>query len=134
LLDTCVLIDLVPGTWPAIDQRFGEARLADEGLMLSTVSILEFRYGAERSRRREGQLEALRRIMTSVEIADFNEDDAVSAAAIKAALAAQGRMIGPYDLMIAGQAMARGWTIVTSNAREFACVEGLAVEDWRLPA
>lgn len=102
--------------------------------MLSTVSILEFRYGAERSRRREGQLEALRRIMTAVEVADFNEDDAVSAAAIKAGLTAQGRMIGPYDLMIAGQAMSRGWTLVTSNAREFARVEGIIIEDWRAPA
>jgi tRNA(fMet)-specific endonuclease VapC len=134
LLDTCVLIDLIPGTWPLIDQRFGEARLASEGLMLSTVSVLEFRYGAERSRRREGQLEGLRRIMTAVDIAEFGEADAVAAASAKAALAAQGRMIGPYDLMIAGQALARGWALVTSNAREFARVDGLTVEDWRAPA
>jgi tRNA(fMet)-specific endonuclease VapC len=133
LLDTCVLIDLIPGTWPAIDQRFGEARIANESLMLSTVSILEFRYGAERSPRREGQLEALRRIMTTVEVADFNEDDAMAAATIKVVLAERGRMIGPYDLMIAGQAIARGWTLVTSNAREFARVEGLIIEDWRSP-
>jgi tRNA(fMet)-specific endonuclease VapC len=72
--------------------------------------------------------------MTAVDIAEFDEADAVAAASAKAALAAQGRMIGPYDLMIAGQALARGWTLVTSNAREFARVDGLTVEDWRAPA
>ncbi|HLI67079.1 MAG TPA: PIN domain-containing protein [Caulobacteraceae bacterium] len=134
LLDTCVLIDLVPGSFASVDRRFGEALTAARPLMLSAVSIFEFRFGAERSRDRAAQLEGLSRIMSVVEIAAFDESDAVAAATIKAALAAAGRMIGPYDLLIAGQALARGWTLVTSNAREFARVEGLAVEDWRAEA
>ena len=38
--------------------------------------------------------------------------------------------IGPYDLLIAGQARARGLTLVTANSREFLRVKGLGCEDW----
>jgi tRNA(fMet)-specific endonuclease VapC len=38
--------------------------------------------------------------------------------------------IGPFDTLIAGQALARGMTLVTANMREFSRVEGLRLEDW----
>ena len=34
---------------------------------------------------------------------------------------------------IAGQARARGWTVVTENRREFDRVDGLTVIDWTEP-
>jgi tRNA(fMet)-specific endonuclease VapC len=40
-------------------------------------------------------------------------------------------MIGPYDVLIAGQAVARDMVLVTSNTSEFARVPGLRMEDWR---
>ena len=131
LLDTCVLIDLTIGRWSSVDRRFNEARTSSATLNLSTVSLFEFEYGLERSGRRQAHLEVFQRFRSVVEIADLNEDDAVAAAAVKARLAAQGEPIGPYDLLIAGQALARGWTLVTSNAREFERVAGLTIEDWR---
>jgi len=42
----------------------------------------------------------------------------------------QGTPIGGYDVLIAGQARARGLTLVTRNLREFGRVAGLSVEDW----
>ncbi|PZR07475.1 MAG: VapC toxin family PIN domain ribonuclease, partial [Azospirillum brasilense] len=39
-------------------------------------------------------------------------------------------VIGPYDLMIAGQARSRGLVVVTGNLSEFGRVEGLRCEDW----
>jgi tRNA(fMet)-specific endonuclease VapC len=45
-------------------------------------------------------------------------------------LKARGTPIGPYDTLIAGQAMARGLTLVTRNTREFERVVGLSVENW----
>ncbi len=57
--------------------------------------------------------------------------DARSAAVdeIRAALAAAGTPIGPYDVLIAGQAKARELVLVTSNAGDFNRVAGLRVED-----
>jgi tRNA(fMet)-specific endonuclease VapC len=39
--------------------------------------------------------------------------------------------IGPYDVLLAGHALALGATLVTHNTREFARVPGLTVEDWQ---
>jgi tRNA(fMet)-specific endonuclease VapC len=43
--------------------------------------------------------------------------------------------IGAYDILIAGQARARGLTLVTRNLREFERIPGLSSENWqdRLP-
>ena len=43
-------------------------------------------------------------------------------------------MIGPRDTQIAGLALSREWTLVTSNTREFSRVESLKIEDWTVPA
>ena len=61
---------------------------------------------------------------------DLDEQDARAAAEIRADLKRRGRIIGPYDILIAGQALARDLVVVTNNTREFARVEGLKIEDW----
>ena len=60
----------------------------------------------------------------------FDADDARQAAEIRVAMARAGTPIGPYDVLIAGQARARDLTLVTHNLREFTRVPGLRVEDW----
>lgn len=45
-------------------------------------------------------------------------------------MAAAGRPIGAYDVLIAGQALVRALTLVTHNTGEFQRVPGLRVEDW----
>lgn len=62
----------------------------------------------------------------------LDADDARQAAEIRATLASEGRPIGPYDLLIAGQARAKELTVVTRNLGEFARVPGLRVENWEV--
>ena len=45
-------------------------------------------------------------------------------------LESAGTPIGPYDLQIAAQGLARGLTVVTRSTGEFARVAGLRVTDW----
>lgn len=45
-------------------------------------------------------------------------------------LAKRGQMIGPYDLLIAAQALRLDRTLVTGNVREFSRVPGLRWVDW----
>ena len=40
------------------------------------------------------------------------------------------RPIGAYDALLAGQAVRRGFTLVTANVREFERVDDLMWEDW----
>ena len=51
-------------------------------------------------------------------------------AQIRAALAAKGTPIGPYDTMIAGHARSLALVLVTNNLREFERVEGLRTANW----
>jgi tRNA(fMet)-specific endonuclease VapC len=44
-----------------------------------------------------------------------------------------GRPIGAYDILIAGQAIARDLILVTANHREFGRIKGLRWEDWGRP-
>jgi len=62
----------------------------------------------------------------------FDADAAREAARIRAALEARGSMIGPYDVLLAGHAIAAGLTLVTDNTGEFTRVPGLAVENWTI--
>jgi tRNA(fMet)-specific endonuclease VapC len=64
----------------------------------------------------------------------FDADAAREAARIRAALEAQGSMIGPYDVLLAGHAIAAGLTLVTDNTGEFTRVAGVSVENWKVPA
>lgn len=75
-------------------------------------------------------MEAIARLLTDLEIEDFASADARAAAHQRLQLASRGTPIGPYDLLIAGQALARDLTLVTGNTREFGRIEGLRVEDW----
>jgi tRNA(fMet)-specific endonuclease VapC len=52
------------------------------------------------------------------------------AARIRVDLEKQGQPIGPYDLLIGGQALANGLVLVTSNVQEFKRVGGLKLESW----
>jgi virulence-associated protein VagC len=55
---------------------------------------------------------------------------AEKAASIRSDLERQGQSIGPYDLLIAGQALASGLTLATNNIQEFQRVGGLKLESW----
>jgi tRNA(fMet)-specific endonuclease VapC len=67
----------------------------------------------------------------AVQLLPLTVEDARVAGTIRAALRRRGTPIGPYDVLLAGCAMARGLTLVTANVRELGRVAGLAVETWR---
>lgn len=95
---------------------------------ISSIVIHELYYGAFKSARR---LENLMRVNAlRFPVLEFDRDDARCAGDIRARLSASGSPIGPYDVLIAGQALSRSLILVTRNGREFARVDGLKIEDW----
>jgi tRNA(fMet)-specific endonuclease VapC len=129
LLDSNAVIALIEGR-PSILAR-ARFRPTSE-LIISTIVMHELYFGAYRGNRTNKTLDILDQLQ--FEILDFTDDDARRAGEVRALLAERGTRIGPYDVLIAGQALARGLTLVTHNLREFQRVEGLAVEDWEAPA
>ena len=132
-LDTNVFIELIRNRNLNVRRNFEKA-LHDEHLVGSLIVVHELHYGADRHPRPDEEREAIRRTMVGVEVAPFDEGDMIATARVRADLAKRGRTIGAYDLLIAGQALARGWTVVTANTHEFARIDGLNVIDWTAPA
>lgn len=56
------------------------------------------------------------------------------AGGIRGLLESRGEMIGPYDVLLAAQALAANLTLVTANVQEFQRVPGLSLENWTLDA
>ena len=84
---------------------------------------------AYRSRQRTQNLARLEGLR--FEVLAFDNEDARRSAELRATLAASGTPIGPFDVLIAGQAQERGLTLVTHNTGEFARVTDLVAEDWQ---
>lgn len=128
LLDTNVVIALV-GRRSAELLRRVEASEPDS-LAISSIVAHELWYGAYRSQKVAFNLETLRLLFADLAIVDLDPEDARAAGEIRAELARQGMPIGPYDVLIVGQAKARNLTLVTNNTGEFSRVAGLSLEDW----
>ncbi|HVT02319.1 MAG TPA: PIN domain-containing protein, partial [Thermoanaerobaculia bacterium] len=88
----------------------------------------ELYYGAFKSQRKTRNVDLVDALQ--FEVLEFDQDDAKQAGEVRALLAARGTPIGPYDVLIAGQARARKLILVTRNTGEFARVPDLRVEDW----
>jgi tRNA(fMet)-specific endonuclease VapC len=95
---------------------------------LSVIVLHELYAGAFGSNRRARSLETI--LELDLPLLHFDADDARAAGEIKAQLKRRGTPIGHNDILIAGQARARGLTVVTRNVGEFRRVEGLQVEAW----
>jgi len=102
--------------------------VATQDIALSTIVRFELFYGAANSSRREQNMHNVMQLQFPV--LPFEDEDALRAAEIRAALRSIGTPIGPYDVLIAGQALARDLTLVTRNTREFERVEGLRLQNW----
>ena len=97
---------------------------------VSSIVAHELYFGAYKSQKVDFNLETLRLLFIDIVILDFDREDARAAGDIRADLKRQGMPIGPYDVLIAGQALARGLPLVTNNTAEFERIVGLRLEDW----
>lgn len=129
LLDANAVIAALNEPAGTVSRRLHACVPADVGV--SAIVMHELWFGAFKSQRRERNLalvDALR-----FEVLPLDTEDARHAGEIRALLALRGTPIGAYDILIAGQARARGLTLVTRNLREFDRVPGLLVENWQDP-
>jgi tRNA(fMet)-specific endonuclease VapC len=127
LLDANVVIGLLNDANSKLAQRARRERPAE--IAISAIVAHELFYGAFKSRRAAHNV-ALVDALQFVVI-DFDKEDARQAGEVRALLASMATPIGPYDVLIAGQAKARNLTLVTHNTDEFGRVPGLRLDDWQ---
>jgi tRNA(fMet)-specific endonuclease VapC len=133
-LDTNVLVDLMRRTRPHVRRHMQGALAAGATLKVSTVVAHELVLGAHRSGRVQHQLELVGGLLGQLDVEPWSWEDALVTGRLRAEIEGGGRGVGAYDTMIAGQALARGWTIVTADMKDFARFKGLDIVDWSDPA
>ena len=99
-----------------------------EDVGTSVIVVHELYFGAFGSQQLASNLARLDAMQ--LEVLAFDSGDARQAGQIRAALASSGAPIGPYDVLIAGQAVSRDLTLITHNTAEFSRVPNLRIEDW----
>jgi tRNA(fMet)-specific endonuclease VapC len=125
LLDSNAIITWFNGRNRALVERL---KAHDGEFGTSTIVIFELYFGAFNGSRVADNINCL--VNLKMPVLEFGEADAKAAGEIRVALKKAGTPIGPYDLLIAAQARARGLVMVTNNITEFSRVDGLVIEDW----
>ena len=135
LLDTNAVIALLKNEPAIFRKRLRRTVSKGAAIAVSSVVLYELWYGVARSARRRENAERLRVFLSGgIAVSAFGEEDAMTAGELRAALEAAGTPIGPYDLLIAAQAVRSGATLVTANVSEFARVPSLQLQDWTAKA
>ncbi len=127
LLDTDTCISVLRGRSMTC-RRLNEVSPDDCGV--STVTVFELMSGVERCRNPEEENKKVLTFLAPLHLLPFDHLAAEQAARIRWQLEKSGCPIGPYDLQIAGQALALNVTLVTGNIGEFRRVMDLPLANW----
>jgi len=127
MLDTNLCIRVLRDRPQGVRERFN---LEAAHLCISTVTLGELLFGAEKSQRPAEARTQVESFAARLDVLPFDDAAAAHFAEIRADLERKGKLIGSYDLMIAGHARSRGLVVVTGDLDEFSRVDGLRSEDW----
>ena len=127
ILDTNTLIYFFKGTGNVSASVLNKP---PRSIGIPTIVLFELEVGIAKStspKKRRLQMESL---ISTVNILPLGHEEVKCAAAIRADLENRGKPIGPYDVLIAGTAVAHRGVLVTHNTSEFERIDGLQLEDW----
>src|SRR5581483_4514100 len=126
ILDADVVIR---GEKGAFDLESWLSANADEPFEVAAITVAELWHGVERATPayRSTRESYLRALIGALPIVPYTEQTAFYHARLWAELESSGKMIGPYDLIVAATALERKSVLATFNKRHFANVKGLKI-------
>jgi tRNA(fMet)-specific endonuclease VapC len=127
MLDTDICIHVIKNHPLTLLQRFN--RFAEQ-LCMSSISVAELVYGAEKSASRAKNLHAIEHFCARLKVLAFTSQAAAHFGQMRADVERLGTPVGAFDLLIGAHARAERMIVVTNNAREFGRLPGIEVENW----
>ena len=127
LLDTNIVSALMRDPRGPLAQRI--SAVAEASVCTSVIVAAELRYGAAK-KGSSRLVERVELILSTLDVLPFEPPADRTYAELRVKLERAGNSIGGNDLLIAAQAIAGGYIVVTDNQREFERVAGLRVENW----
>jgi tRNA(fMet)-specific endonuclease VapC len=129
LLDTNTCIFIKNRKPPHVLEKLRS--VIEQTVHLSSITVAELQFGVYNSQNIEKNRISLMEFLAPFEIIDFDDRDAEHFGMIRSHLKKEGKLIGPYDMLIAAQAVARDLILVTNNTNEFERIKVLKLEDWK---
>jgi tRNA(fMet)-specific endonuclease VapC len=127
MLDTNICIYVIKNYPPNLLEKFNA--LAQQ-LCISSITLGELHYGAEKSARRVDNLTAIQHFAARLDVLAFEAKAAAHYGQVRAELERAGAPCGPHDMQIDGHAGSEGMIVVTNNMREFSRMPGIRAENW----
>ena len=127
MLDTNICIYVMKNYPPNLLEKFNA--LADQ-LCISSITLAELHYGAEKSARRADNLTAIEHFVARLDVLASEAKAAAHYGQVRAELERAGVPCGPHDMQIGGHARSEGLIVVTNNMREFSRMPGIRAENW----
>jgi tRNA(fMet)-specific endonuclease VapC len=127
MLDTNICIYVMKNYPPDLREKFNA--LAEQ-LCISSITLGELHYDAEKSARRDDNLTAIEHFVARLDVLPFADKAAAHYGQVWAELERAGTPSGPHDMQTGGHARSEGLIIVTNNMREFVRMPGVRAENW----
>ena len=127
MLDTNICVYVIKRYPQKLRDKFNA--LAEQ-LCVSSITLGELHYGAEKSARRVENLTAIEYFVARLDVLPFAEKAAAHYGQVRAELERAGTPCGPHDMQIGGHARSEGLIVVTNNMREFTRMPGVRAENW----
>ena len=128
MLDTNICIYVIKHKPESVFREL--KKISPEDVCISSITYAELAYGVEKSVQTERNRLALAMMLSSIDIAAFDDAAASEYGEIRGGLEKGGTPIGSLDMLIAAHARSAGCTLVTNNTKEFCRVKGLKVVNW----
>ena len=114
-----------------IHDRCRQCWRAGEHLAVSSITVSELEYGAQRSMDYEREEGAFRKILTPFSVLPYDSEHCPRRyGEVRWALEESGSVIGAMDLLIAAHALAAKAVLVSNNLKHFERVPDLNCENW----
>jgi len=127
MLDTNICIYVMNNHPGEFRVRFNRLR---DHLSISTISLAELLFGAEKSRDHSRNLQSVDEFTARLQVLSFSPAAAAHYGQIRTELSTSGKIAGPHDMLIGAHARSEGMILVTNNTWEFSRISGLRVENW----
>ena len=127
MLDTNICIYVMKNYPLELREKFNS--LAEQ-LCISSITLGELHYGAEKSARRTNNLVAIEHFVARLAVLPFAAKAAAHYGQMRAELERAGTPCGPHDMQTGGHARSEGLVVVTNNMREFGRMPGIRAENW----
>ncbi|HEV8130075.1 MAG TPA: type II toxin-antitoxin system VapC family toxin [Acidobacteriota bacterium] len=128
VLDTNTCIYFLNGSYRSVADELS-SHPAEE-LAVTSITVAELFYGAHHSARKTRNLLLLEDFFLDLQILTFDRPAAENFGPLKEILHQQGKLLGPYDLLIASIVRSRGFTLVTHDTKSFSQISDILLVDW----